>query len=150
MLTGPTEEAGRLFAEEGVHLDEAPIVRLEFQNIIRIDHLWMLRSLTKLTLAHNLIEKIENLEELVGLTELDLSFNKIEKIENLETLVNIEVLTLFHNKIRKLENLEANEKLLVFSIGDNIIEDYKEVSALRPQKVEVLLHQMHFFHANGT
>ncbi|XP_013190894.1 dynein regulatory complex subunit 3 [Amyelois transitella] len=128
---GPKEEAGRLFAEEGVHLDEAPIVRLEFQNILRIDHLWMLTSLKKLTLAHNQIEKIENLDKLTGLIELDLSFNKIERIENLEELVNIEVLTLFHNKIRKLENMEALEKLLVFSIGDNYIEDFKEMAYLR-------------------
>ncbi|XP_063828297.1 dynein regulatory complex subunit 3 [Ostrinia nubilalis] len=128
---GPTEEAGRLFAEEGVHLDEAPVVRLEFQNILRIDHLWMLTSLTKLTLAHNLIERIENLEQLTGLNELDLSFNKIEKIENLDALVNLEVLTLFHNKIRKMENLDCLEKLLVFSIGDNLIEDYKEMAYMR-------------------
>lgn len=87
----------------------------------------MLTSLTKLTLAHNLIERIENLELLTGLNELDLSFNKIEKIENLDALVNLEVLTLFHNKIRKMENMETLEKLLVFSIGDNFIEDYKEV-----------------------
>ncbi|XP_026499077.1 dynein regulatory complex subunit 3-like [Vanessa tameamea] len=128
---GPKEEAGRLFAEEGVHLDEAQIVRLEFQNILRIDHLWMLKSLRKLTLAHNLIEKIENLELLVGLNELDLSFNKIEKIENLDELVNLEILTLFHNKIRKLENMDTLENLLVFSIGDNLIEDYKEMSYMR-------------------
>ncbi|XP_045766707.1 dynein regulatory complex subunit 3-like isoform X1 [Maniola jurtina] len=128
---GPTEEAGRLFAEEGVHLEEAPIVRLEFQNILRIDHLWMLKSLRKLTLAHNLIEKIENLDQLTGLNELDLSFNKIEKIENLNELVNLEVLTLFHNKIRKLENMDTLENLLVFSIGDNLIEDFKEMSYLR-------------------
>ncbi|CAH2231185.1 jg27235, partial [Pararge aegeria aegeria] len=127
----PTEEAGRLFAEEGVHLDEAPIVRLEFQNILRIDHLWMLKSLRKLTLAHNLIEKIENLDQLTGLNELDLSFNKIEKIENLEALASLEVLTLFHNKIRKLENMDTLENLLVFSIGDNFIEDFKEMSYLR-------------------
>lgn len=87
----------------------------------------MLTSLTKLTLAHNLIERIENLELLTGLNELDLSFNKIEKIENLDQLVNLEIVTLFHNKIRKMENMDTLEKLLVFSIGDNLIEDYKEV-----------------------
>ncbi|KAG7295915.1 hypothetical protein JYU34_021005 [Plutella xylostella] len=128
---GPKGEAGRLFAEEGVHLDEAEIVRLEFQNILRIDHLWMLKSLKKLTLAHNLIEKIENLDRLPGLIELDLSFNKIEKIENLEALVNLEVLTLFSNKIRKLENMDTLNNLLVFSIGDNLIEDFKEAAYLR-------------------
>ncbi|XP_052755007.1 dynein regulatory complex subunit 3 [Galleria mellonella] len=119
------------FAEEGVHLDEAPIVRLEFQNILRIDYLWMLKSLRKLTLAHNLIEKIENLDQLTGLNELDLSFNKIEKIENLDELVNLEVLSLFHNKIRKLENMDTLQNLLVFSIGDNLIEDYKEMAYMR-------------------
>ncbi|XP_041987235.1 dynein regulatory complex subunit 3-like [Aricia agestis] len=128
---GPKDEAGRLFAEEGVHLDEATVVRLEFQNIIRIDHLWMLKSLRKLTLSHNLIEKIENLDQLSGLNELDLSFNKIEKIENLDALANLEVLTLFHNRIRKLENMDALQKLLVFSIGDNQIEDYKEMAYMR-------------------
>ncbi|XP_049874456.1 dynein regulatory complex subunit 3-like [Pectinophora gossypiella] len=128
---GPTEEAGRLFAEEGVHLDETTVIRLEFQNILRIDHLWMLKSLTKLTLSHNLIEKIENLDQLPNLNEVDLSFNKIEKIENLDELVNIEVLSLFHNKIRKLENMDTLTKLLVFSIGDNLIEDFKEMAYLR-------------------
>ncbi|XP_030020026.2 dynein regulatory complex subunit 3 isoform X2 [Manduca sexta] len=91
----------------------------------------MLKSLRKLTLAHNLIERIENLELLKGLNELDLSFNKIEKIENLDELVNLEVLTLFHNKIRKLENMDTLQNLLVFSIGDNLIEDYKEMIYLR-------------------
>ncbi|VVD03260.1 unnamed protein product [Leptidea sinapis] len=115
--------------EPGV-IDNAMITRCILEYGI-IDHLWMLKSLRKLTLAHNLIEKIENLEQLTGLNELDLSFNKIEKIENLEALVNIEILTLFHNKIRKLENMETLEKLLVFSIGDNLIEDYKEMAYLR-------------------
>lgn len=111
----------------------------------------MLKSLRKLTLAHNLIEKIENLDQLTGLNELDLSFNKIEKIENLDALVNIEVLTLFHNKIRKLENMETLENLLVFSIGDNLIEDYKEVGTvstseelqiifLYPQKITYIIN----------
>ncbi|GBP79774.1 Dynein regulatory complex subunit 3 [Eumeta japonica] len=91
----------------------------------------MLKSLKKLTLAQNLIEKIENLGELTNLIELDLSFNKITKIENLEQLANLEVLSLFHNKIKKLENFEMLENLLIFSIGDNLIEDYMETVSPR-------------------
>ncbi|KAJ2943667.1 hypothetical protein O0L34_g16779 [Tuta absoluta] len=128
---GPKEEAGRLFAEEGVHLEETEVVVMEFQNILRIDHLWMLRSLRKLSLAHNSIEVIQGFDKIPQLNELDLSFNQIEKIENLDELVNLEILTLFHNKIRRLENMDKITKLLVFSIGDNLIEDYKEVSYLR-------------------
>ncbi|KOB64008.1 Uncharacterized protein OBRU01_24641 [Operophtera brumata] len=122
---------------EGVHLDEAPIVRLEFQNILRIDHLWMLTSLTKLTLAHNLIERIENLELLKGLIELDLSFNKIEKIENLDKLINLEVVTFFQNKIRKLENMECLEKLLIFSIGNPCCDDPMAYAFLKSALVRV-------------
>ncbi|KAI5637144.1 leucine rich repeats (2 copies) domain-containing protein [Phthorimaea operculella] len=128
---GPKDEAGRLFAEEGVHLDETEVVVMEFQNILRIDHLWMLRSLRKLSLAHNHIEKLEGFDKIPQLNELDVSFNQLEKIENLDELVNLEVLTLFHNKIRHIENMDKLTKLLVFSIGDNLIEDYREVSYLR-------------------
>lgn len=124
---GPKGEAGRLFAEEGVHLDEVQIIRLEFLNIIRIDHLWMLKSLTKLAINHNLIEDIENLEKLTNLKELDLSFNSISVMENLNELVNIEVLILSYNKISKIENIECLEKLIVIGLAGNKITDYKEV-----------------------
>ncbi|KAF5304098.1 hypothetical protein FQA39_LY01883 [Lamprigera yunnana] len=127
----PPGEAGRLQREEGTPFDEVEKLRLEFQRILRIDHVWMLTALTKLSLSNNLIEKIDNLEALVNLKDLDLSFNKITKIENLDTLVNIEILSFFENRICVIENLEHMKKLLIFSIGQNQIEDRNNVIYLR-------------------
>lgn len=100
-------------------------------DILRIDHLWLLKGLQKLSLSNNIIEKIENLEELTNLTELNLSFNKITVIENLEKLVNLEVLSLYGNLIEKLENLENLEKLEILSVGANKIEDNSSILCLR-------------------
>ncbi|KAK4877171.1 hypothetical protein RN001_009677 [Aquatica leii] len=127
----PRGEAGRLQREEGIPFDEIEDIRLEFQKILRIDHLWMLTALTKLSLSNNLIEHIENLNELVNLKELDLSFNKISKIENIDMLVNIEILSFFENNISKIENMKPLTKLLIFTIGNNKIEDRKNVIYLR-------------------
>ncbi|XP_054286965.1 dynein regulatory complex subunit 3-like isoform X1 [Macrosteles quadrilineatus] len=128
---GPKGEAGKLIEEEGYDLKEIGYLRLEFLNILRIDHLWMMTGLTKLQLGNNIIEKIENLETLVNLRELDLSFNRIKVIENLENLGKVETLTLFQNCIKKVENLDCLKKLEIFSIGNNDIEDERCVLYLR-------------------
>ncbi|XP_067008571.2 dynein regulatory complex subunit 3 [Anabrus simplex] len=128
---GPKGEAGRLFAEEGVILEEVTAIRIEFLNILKIDHLWMLTSLVKLQIGNNIIEKIENLDSLVNLIELDLSFNHIEVIENLDKLVKLESLALFQNRISKIQNMEALENLMIFSIGNNFIDDWDNVIYLR-------------------
>ncbi|XP_069691583.1 dynein regulatory complex subunit 3-like [Periplaneta americana] len=127
----PIGEAGRLAAEEGIVLEEVTSLRLEFLNILKIDHLWMMTSLVKLHIDNNIIEKIEGLSALVNLKELDLSFNNIESIENLEVLVKLEVLTLFENRIEKLQNMETLVNLMIFSVGNNNIEDREDVIYLR-------------------
>ncbi|KAF5280564.1 hypothetical protein FQR65_LT00315 [Abscondita terminalis] len=127
----PRGEAGRIQREEGIPFDEIEEMRIEFQKILRIDHLWILPALTKLSLSNNFIERIENLEVLVNLVELDLSFNKIEKIENLDNLVYIENLSLFDNNISKIENLDALKKLIILTIGNNKINDRSNIAYLR-------------------
>lgn len=102
-----------------------------FADILRIDHLWMMESLTKLSLSQNYIEQIENLQELIHLRELDLSFNKISKIENLDKLVKLEILSFFDNRISKLENMDTLKKLTIFSAGRNCIEDKEGIIYLR-------------------
>ncbi|KAJ9580124.1 hypothetical protein L9F63_004197 [Diploptera punctata] len=124
-------EAGRLAAEEGIILEEVERLRLEFLNILKIDHLSMMTSLVMLKLPGNIIEKIEGLDALINLKELDLSFNNIEVIENLNELVKLEILTLFQNRIKKLENMDMLVKLTIFSIGNNKIDDMHEVIYMR-------------------
>ncbi|GJQ79697.1 hypothetical protein Trydic_g5844 [Trypoxylus dichotomus] len=132
-------EAGRLARLEGIPWDEVEAIRLQFMNILRIDHLWVLPALKNLSLSNNLIEKIENLETLVNLVELDLSFNKIHKIENLDVLVNLKVLTLFENHIERIENLDTLKDLMICSIGNNQICDRDMVIYFRKfQKLKSL------------
>ncbi|KAJ8913216.1 hypothetical protein NQ315_016159 [Exocentrus adspersus] len=127
----PKGELGRLNSQDKMPLDEIEEIRLEFNNILRIDHLWMMTALTKLQLNNNMIEKVENLETLVHLRELDLSFNKISKIENMETLTKLTKLTFFDNLIETIENLDNQKDLTVFSIGRNRIREWKNVYYLR-------------------
>uniref|UniRef100_A0A1B6DVQ0 Dynein axonemal assembly factor 1 homolog n=1 Tax=Clastoptera arizonana TaxID=38151 RepID=A0A1B6DVQ0_9HEMI len=82
----PKGQAGILIEQDGYDLKEIHYIRLEFLNILKIDHLWILPGLTKLQLGNNIIKKIENLDSLINLKELDLSFNNITVIENLEEL----------------------------------------------------------------
>lgn len=121
-------EAGRLCRDEEIKLQNITVLKIEFQNILLIDHLWKLSSLQKLSLKCNKIDKIENLDLLTNLRELDLSFNFIERIENLECLTKLEFLSLFGNQITQLQNLDALVNLVRLSLGNNQIKTLKNVS----------------------
>ncbi|XP_041943403.1 dynein regulatory complex subunit 3 [Alosa sapidissima] len=128
---GPQGPAGRIAKEEGIEFDEVTQLRLEFLNILKIDHLWQFTALTKLQLDNNIIEKIEGLDSLVSLVWLDLSFNNIEKIEGLDKLVNLQDLSLFNNRISVIENIETLLSLQILSIGNNFISELDNVLYLR-------------------
>ncbi|EEB15824.1 protein phosphatases pp1 regulatory subunit, putative [Pediculus humanus corporis] len=128
---GPKGEEGRLFKQQGIVYEEVAQLRLEYLDILKIDHLWMLTGLTKLQLCNNRIEKIENLHFLVNLVELDLSFNFIETIENLDSLNKLEILTFFQNNISELKNLDTLTNLTILSVGNNNIGDRNSVLYLR-------------------
>ncbi|XP_034845638.1 dynein regulatory complex subunit 3 isoform X1 [Mirounga leonina] len=128
---GPQEEAGQLARQEGILFKDVLSLRLDFQNILRIDSLWQFENLRKLQLDNNIIEKIEGLEHLVHLVWLDLSFNNIEAIEGLDTLVNLEDLSLFNNRISKIDSLDALVKLQVLSLGNNQISNMMNIIYLR-------------------
>ncbi|BFF93917.1 dynein regulatory complex subunit 3 [Drosophila madeirensis] len=128
---GQKGESSRLHQLEPVVYERIQTMRLEFKNLLRIDHLWMLPNLTKLCLNCNKIEVIEHIGMLTALKELNLSFNYITKVENLETLVNLETLSLFSNRITKIENLESLEKLVILSIGNNLIDTVDGIERLR-------------------
>lgn len=125
---GASEEDIRLCRDVAVEYSTKTELSLEFQNILKIDHLWMLRNLRRLSLKCNKVEKIENLDNLINLRELDLSFNCIERIENLECLLQLERLSLFRNNIRRIENLGHLKKMVRLSIGNNLIDSTNGVS----------------------
>lgn len=125
---GPVGEAGRLARLDPVDYQRITVLRIEFQNLMRIDHLWVLPNLQKLSLKFNRIDRIENLHMLTQLRELDMSYNKLERIENLEELRRLEVLTLIGNRLTRLENLDALAEVMVLSVGDNQIDTYDGVT----------------------
>ena len=53
---GPRGEAGKIAEEEGISFGSVKILRLDFQNIIKIENLWQFSSLTKLQIDNNKIE----------------------------------------------------------------------------------------------
>uniref|UniRef100_A0A8C3APE5 Dynein regulatory complex subunit 3 n=1 Tax=Cyclopterus lumpus TaxID=8103 RepID=A0A8C3APE5_CYCLU len=110
------DQVGRVVKVEGIHFNEIPKLRLDYRNILMIDHLWEFTSLARLDLNNNLIEKIEGLDRLINLTWLNLSFNRIEKIEGLGSLRKLEVLNLSNNSISVIENMDTLEKLSHFLI----------------------------------
>ncbi|XP_043261602.1 dynein regulatory complex subunit 3-like [Colletes gigas] len=128
---GPKGEAGKLFFEDGIDLNETKEIRIEFLNILKIDHLWVMPNLIKLKLSNNIIETIENLDTLVHLRELDLSFNHIKIMENLNNLIKLEILLLYNNEISKIEGIDSLCNLTIFSIGNNAIEEWDHVLYLR-------------------
>lgn len=128
---GPKEYAAGIAKEEGLEFEDVKKLRLDFRNILKIDHLWQFNSLVKLQLDNNIIEKIEGLDTLVHLEWLDLSFNNIEVIEGLDKLVKLRDLTLYNNRIQKIENIEALKQLHVLSLGNNRIKELDQMIYLR-------------------
>lgn len=124
---GPRGEAARLCRNIAIDYGAITELCLEYQNILKIDHIWMCFNLQKLSLKSNKLTKIENLDNLKMLRELDLSFNFIKTIENVECLHKLQYLTLFQNDIRKIENLERLEHLVRLNLGNNFIETVEGV-----------------------
>ncbi|XP_061513164.1 dynein regulatory complex subunit 3 [Anopheles gambiae] len=128
---GHKGEAGRLAQLNQLHLETVTVIRLEFQNILKIDHLWVMKNLEVLSLSFNKIDKIENLSHLPKLKELNLSFNFIEKMENLEKLENLRILSLYGNRITRVENVDKLERLVILSVGRNNINTLDGLERLR-------------------
>ena len=106
-------------------------LRLEFKQLLKIDNLHDLTSLTRLFLDNNFIEKITGLDFLVNLVWLDLSFNKIRKIEGMHALKNLQVLALYQNEIRSIENLDHLKNLNVLRVGNNRLHSKEDILYLR-------------------
>ncbi|KAK0167733.1 hypothetical protein PV327_001604 [Microctonus hyperodae] len=130
----PRGEAGRLYHEDGIKLNEIKEIRVEFLRILKIDHLWIMTNLVKLSLSHNKIEKIENLDALVKLCELDISFNSIKIMENLNCLSKLEILLLAGNQVETVEGIGNLTNLTIFSIANNKIQGWEHVLYLRQFK----------------
>uniref|UniRef100_A0A3P9L774 Dynein regulatory complex subunit 3 n=1 Tax=Oryzias latipes TaxID=8090 RepID=A0A3P9L774_ORYLA len=117
--------------EDNICLPEADVIKLEYQNIQRIDSLQEYTSLVRLDLNNNLIKKIQGLDSLINLTWLNLSFNRIEKIQGLTSLQKLKVLNLSNNQITVIENMDTLDNLTHFFIGSNFLNQLENVLYLK-------------------
>ncbi|XP_074659332.1 leucine-rich repeat-containing protein 46-like [Tubulanus polymorphus] len=101
-------------------LDKVTHVRLDRENISRIDNLELLgKNVTNLYLQANLIVKIENLECLTNLSILMLANNKIKRIENLLMLKRLKLLDLSENMIDTVDIDEIPQSLVILNLVGN-------------------------------
>ncbi|MBN3303924.1 DRC3 protein, partial [Amia calva] len=131
---GPQNRAGHIAKEEGIEFREVHQLRLDYKNILKIDHLWQFTNLTKLQLDNNIIEKIEGLDSLRNLMSVYLSFNNIEVIEGLESLEKLQDLSLYNNRISVIENMDNLQQLQVLSLGNNFLAQLDNAVYLRKFK----------------
>ncbi|KAG9334919.1 hypothetical protein JZ751_006316 [Albula glossodonta] len=151
---GPQGQAGLIAKEEGIELKDVLHLRLDYRQILKIDHLWQFTSLTKLQLDNNIIEKITGLDCLVNLVWLDLSFNHIEKIEGLDALViylrkftNLRALNLAGNSLATEECYQEEKALAKYQYAlEKLIHDetlaLKAIETERLKEEEIQKHRL--------
>ena len=96
--------------KDSIAFRDVQLLRLSYQNILKMDNLVGFDKLIKLQLDNNIIEKIENLSHLTSLTQLDLSFNNISDIAGLDSLTSLTSLSLFSNRITQLGGMDTLSK----------------------------------------
>jgi Leucine-rich repeat (LRR) protein len=118
--------------KDSIAFRDVQLLRLSYQNLLKMDNLVGFDKLVKLQLDNNIIEKIENLSHLTSLTQLDLSFNNISEIAGLDSLTSLTSLSLFSNRITQLGGMDTLSKLQVLSVGNNLLSQLDNIMYLRP------------------
>lgn len=109
---------------------KAPVLHLEWQNIVEIDNLELFHNVKYLHLQYNSIEKIQNLEFLIQLEFLTLEGNKITYIQGIRTLRNLVYLNLAKNHIILLNTNEIPKEVSILKLNENPCSsepDYRSV-----------------------
>lgn len=127
--------------------EEATNVKLYFMKppIAKLDPaaLAQLKSCEHLALSSNNIDKMCNFGALENLHTLSMGRNNIRKIEMLDSIGgHLEQLWLSYNNISSLNGLEKCTQLKVLYVGNNKINDMKEVQKLTslPELEELVMY----------
>ena len=143
-LSRPGKTPATTVPKPATALHEAVSLSLSFKHLLKIENLQLLTSLRRLRLDNNNITKIEGLEPCVHLEWLDLSFNKLTKIENLGHLTKLKDLSLYNNELTSVDGITdgvlPTGPLQVLSLGNNLMIRLEEtIIKLRSLKnLEVL------------
>ncbi len=118
------------------------ILKLNDNQISKIDGLDGLSELKKLSLANNIIHDIEGLKNQNNLEILTLTSNQIEKLSRLSNLSNLRRLYLNKNKIQDLnefKDLLTLENLSFIDLSDNMIKNLNITQDI-PNLTEIYLN----------
>lgn len=116
--------------------EKAERVKLNNNQIYRIENLVSLPVISFLDVSNNLIHLINNLEGLASLRELRLDNNFIENLEQLSSLKRLEKLSVRNNKLKNLRDLNQLQWLTDLDISSNVLEHFN-VGGLCPS-LEIL------------
>ena len=111
--------------------EKAERVKLNNNQIYRIENLVSLPVINFLDLSNNLIHIIQNIENLGSLKELHLNNNFIESLDNLSDLKRLERLHVRNNKLKSLKGINELQWLTVLDVSSNVLEDF-DVQGLCP------------------
>jgi internalin A len=116
-------------------MDWLKTLKMDRNQISRIEYLENLTNLEHVSFEKNRIEKIENLDHLIHLKELNLTENQISKIENLNGLAELKRLELRHNQIKKLNGLNSIKSLEILGVSNNQLSELEGVQSLKSLSV---------------
>jgi internalin A len=112
-------------------MDWLKILKLDRNQLTRIEYLQNLTILESLSIEKNQLTKIENLDGLVKLKVLNLTENQLTKIENLEHLVELSRLELRHNLIKELAGVSAIKNLEILGVSNNQLTSLEGIEQLK-------------------
>lgn len=88
-------------------------IDLSNNDILEIENLVSLHSLTELNISHNRIRKLGAcFDQVPTIRVLDLCFNFLEELEGMSSLTFLEDLNLSHNKIKDISGLRESSELM--------------------------------------
>jgi internalin A len=125
---------------ELLNLGKLQVLKLNNNQIKKIQHLDGLIQLQRLEMNKNQITQIENLSSLNSLQLLSLCDNQITEINNLEALQQLSSLDLWKNNITKIKGLEQTKELITLGLSENKIELIEGIGHLSKLKKIYLSH----------
>ncbi|KAI8057312.1 hypothetical protein BDF22DRAFT_670766 [Syncephalis plumigaleata] len=107
---------------------------LNHNKLKRVDVLSGLPELNTLVVSHNQIEELPMLDRLPELIKLSAAHNKLRAMPDMRKLLKLRELRLSGNKIHQLSAEQLPVNIRVLDLGDNIIQSWDQLEAIRKVK----------------
>lgn len=107
------------------------VVNLANNGLTKLDGIQFIRNLVELNAENNQIHDITDVGHLVELRKLELGSNQISAVGHCLTgLKSLTLLSIENNRLTSLSSFSELENLLELYVGENLVEDLKEIRYL--------------------